>query len=107
VIFVAVDLLSGHAISSLGSNRVLGPLERKAIVASVCEQIAADADGLDEFVLREAWKDYVRAVVRPVAHEPLSSVPPPKLGHERKTGVKRAEVITAARSGRARMAPIG
>jgi hypothetical protein len=26
VIFVAVDLLSGHAISSLGSQRVIGPV---------------------------------------------------------------------------------
>jgi len=64
--------------------------ERKAIVGKVFEQITADAEGLDEFVPREAWKDYVRAVVRPETRE--SS--PTEGGHERKTGVKHVEVVT-------------
>jgi hypothetical protein len=71
----------------------LAVAERKAVAGKVFEQITADADGLDEFIPREAWKDYVRAVV------PLAEG-----GHERKM---RGSGNSSARSGRARVAPAG
>lgn len=39
VIFVAVDLLSGHAISSLGSNSVIGPLAFGLVIAVIAVDV--------------------------------------------------------------------
>jgi hypothetical protein len=54
--------------------------------AGFFEEIRADENGIEDFLPREIWKQYMRAVVPDDANQ----VPA-----ERKTGVKHAEVITA------------
>jgi hypothetical protein len=62
--------------------------ERKRLIASIFETVTADPtkDVALDCTPREGWKAYVRAVIPAEYAEG---------GSERKTGVKRAEVITA------------
>ncbi len=64
----------------------LTPDERKGLIADIFEEIRADENGIEDFLPREAWKQYMRAAV------PGNSDEVPT---ERKTGVKRTEVVTA------------
>jgi hypothetical protein len=64
--------------------------ERRRLVAMVFHEIGANSAGISWLCPRDDWKGYVAAVV-PVEGRPLQSAGLT----ERKTGVKRAEVITA------------
>ncbi len=62
--------------------------ERRHLIGTVFAEVYADKDGISKMLPREDWKPYMAAVLRtPAALE--------RWGTERKTGVKRAEVITA------------
>ena len=55
--------------------------ERKALVSEIFEEIRANEVGIVDFLPRERWKDYMRAVV-PTESE--------KVPTERKTGLEPA-----------------
>ena len=62
--------------------------ERRRVIDVVFAEIHASSEGIAKILPREDWKPYMAAVLRtPVALA--------RWGTERKTGVKRAEVITA------------
>jgi hypothetical protein len=65
--------------------------EKKRFIAIVFDEIQADTPGITTLIARGRWKDYIEAVVSP-SGIPVLEVRVPT---ERKTGVKRAEVITA------------
>jgi hypothetical protein len=59
--------------------------ERKRMLAGIFDSATASADGVDRLEPCEDWRPYIAAAVPS----------PVRLPTERKTGVKRAEVITA------------
>ena len=64
----------------------LTPDERKALIGDICEEVRADANGIEDFLPREIWKQYMRAVVPDDANQ----VPT-----ERKTGLYVPNVETS------------
>ena len=60
--------------------------ERRALVGEVFEEIKANPDGIEDFLPRELWKDYMRAVVPEV---------PEQVPTERKTGLEPATLTLA------------
>jgi hypothetical protein len=63
----------------------LSPEERKALIGDIFEEIRADESGIEDFLPREVWKQYMRAVIP----EDLKEVPT-----ERKTGLYVPNVET-------------
>jgi hypothetical protein len=70
--------------------------EKKRVLQMLFSEIRADhtANGLSiEFKARPIWEPYVEAVL--ARQRQVVDKPPTVITSERKTGVKRAEVITA------------
>jgi hypothetical protein len=66
-----------------------GSSSKRATAGALASEVfRATEAGIDDFLPRERWNDYMRAVVPAEAKKATT---------ERKTGVKRAEVITARR----------
>lgn len=75
----------------------LTPDERRALVADVSEEIRAGENGIEDFLPREVWKQYMRAVVPADADEVPTER---KTGLFRTTSTRRRQVQIRARDSR-------
>jgi hypothetical protein len=66
----------------------MNAVERKRMLAAIFDSITANAEGVDRLEPCEDWRPYIVAAIP----KPVRLLRAPT---ERKTGVKRAEVITA------------